>query len=204
MSEPSVHLTVIDNGPLKVENAGKIAFGAEVHEVDGAVWLCRCGESSNAPFCDGSHQKAGFEGTCAQPGEQACKTWEGQRIRTRFNPTACMHVFYCKPLKELRARELAEDGPAGVEAAREIARVVSTCPSGALSYELKTPIEVNEAPQEGPVVEVMEGGEIRIKCAFTGIEPLEGIGARATLCRCGLSKNKPYCDGRHKRRKDWR
>ncbi len=50
----------IPNGPLMVE--GKIEFRA----ADGStfitekVWLCRCGDSANKPFCDGSHKRIGF------------------------------------------------------------------------------------------------------------------------------------------------
>jgi CDGSH-type Zn-finger protein len=61
----SVKITVRDNGPLRVEGegfevldqAGK-AFGLGGRP---AVSLCRCGNSSNKPFCDGTHNKVGFK-----------------------------------------------------------------------------------------------------------------------------------------------
>ena len=61
-----------------------------------------------------------------------------------------------------------------------------------------------EAP--GPALEVVEGGEVRLRGAFGIDQPLqEGQPAtRATLCRCGESKNKPWCDGRHRGRRAFR
>ncbi len=54
---------VIENGPLHV--IGNFSLkgpdGSEL-QVDREAWLCRCGESANKPFCDGSHRKAGFRG----------------------------------------------------------------------------------------------------------------------------------------------
>jgi CDGSH-type Zn-finger protein len=60
-------ITVRNNGPLRLE--GDIAILDE----DGRAWglagrtvvsLCRCGESANKPFCDGSHNRSGFASTC--------------------------------------------------------------------------------------------------------------------------------------------
>lgn len=113
-----------------------------------------------------------------------------------------MHVFYCKPLKELRDRELNGDQ----EAATEIMRIVGTCLSGALTYETKEACEEPEAQTFDVPVEIMEGGEIRIQGAFEINAELQERQHqdRATLCRCGQSKNKPWCDGQHKRKEGFR
>ena len=195
-------ITVLEDGPYKVENARSVRFGDEVIPSDGEVWLCRCGQTSNPPFCDSTHRKVGFSGTCESARDRPIKTWEGRTIRTHFNANACMHVFACQPLKALRAREREGDDAA----AAEIAEVVRGCPSGALTYEW---IEAREeAPEpDGEVdVLVMEGGEIRVQCAFEINEDLQERqrAGRATLCRCGLSSNKPWCDGKHKKREDFR
>ncbi len=198
----NISLTVIENGPLKISGEGMtVRYCGEPVQVEGEdVYVCRCGESSNPPFCDGSHAKTGF---VAEPPEGATKdihVWEGKNIRTFFNPNACMHVFYCKPLKELRKRELEGDS----DAAAEIARVVQSCPSGALSYEAKD--VPAPAVAEQPDIDIMEGGELRIQRGFEINAELQERQAadRATLCRCGLSKNKPWCDGRHKKRPNFR
>lgn len=195
-------LTVTPNGPLKVENAERIRFCGEELERRGTAFLCRCGESKNAPFCDGSHKTNGFSGENQSPGVPTLKIWEGKTLRTTFNEKTCMHVFHCKPLAELRKRE--EEGESG--AAQEIMRVVAACPSGALSYETKEKIEEPmDAPFEADI-DIVEGGEIRVQVDFTINEALHEAqrAARATLCRCGKSKNKPWCDGKHRGRRDFR
>lgn len=201
MSQP-VSITVLPNGPIKVSNAGSAAFCGAALAVEGDLYLCRCGDSANAPFCDGTHRRKGFQGDAEPREPKEIVVWEGRTVRTRFNPNACMHVFYCKPLKELRAAELAGDD----EAATEILRVVASCPSGALGAEVKG--DVREPPPVGerPALDIMEGGELRVQAPFVINAPLpEGLdGDRATLCRCGQSKSKPWCDGRHRGRPDFR
>ena len=195
-------ITVFENGPIKVSNAGKVRYcGADV-PTDGDVFLCRCGESANAPFCDGTHSKIGFDGACETDEDGKIRVWEGRTLDTQFNSKTCMHVFYCKPLKELRARELDGDDAA----ATEIIKVVNSCPSGALSYTLKGECDVPEDQSYDCDIDIVEGGEIRVQGNFSINEPLLELqdANRATLCRCGLSKNKPWCDGRHKKKRDFR
>jgi CDGSH iron-sulfur domain-containing protein 3 len=62
------HIKILDNGPLVV--SGDIPLidseGKEFTKKE-KFFLCRCGGSSNKPFCDGSHKKAGFESTPRSP-----------------------------------------------------------------------------------------------------------------------------------------
>ncbi len=55
-------ITARKNGPLHVKGAVEIvsASGRPICKT-GEHWLCRCGHSKNKPFCDGSHNKAGFK-----------------------------------------------------------------------------------------------------------------------------------------------
>lgn len=201
MSE-RIQVTVIPNGPLKVSRAASLRYAGELRESAEDLYLCRCGESANAPFCDGSHRRVGFDDACPDAPEPQLRVWEGNTLRTVFNTATCMHVFYCKPLNELRARELQGD----TEAAAEIIRVIHTCPSGALSYELKAPVEAPPPGTPEVAIDIIAGGEVRIQADFDINAPrMERQGEdRATLCRCGQSKNKPWCDGRHRARKDFR
>jgi len=57
-------ITVSNNGPLRLE--GEINLCDEKGEVFGLagrtkISLCRCGQSANKPFCDGSHARVGFQ-----------------------------------------------------------------------------------------------------------------------------------------------
>ena len=61
------NITIANNGPIRIEGDIKLV------DATGAAWdlggrtkisLCRCGQSANKPFCDGSHGKTGFQSTC--------------------------------------------------------------------------------------------------------------------------------------------
>jgi CDGSH-type Zn-finger protein len=70
VSENEVKITVRPNGPLRVEGPISLldANGGQ-WDLTGkpAVSLCRCGASANKPFCDGSHNKIGFQATETAP-----------------------------------------------------------------------------------------------------------------------------------------
>lgn len=197
MSRPQI--TILPDGPIQIRDAGSVQFCGQSVAVEGDLYLCRCGQSRNAPFCDGSHRTAGFQGTSAAPPTGEVRVWEGRTLRTRFNTAACMHVLYCKPLNALRERELAGDDAA----AEEIVRVVRSCPSGALTHEAKgdQAAPAQEALDSTIDIDIMEGGEVRVKAAFdiNVPRPAHQPEDRATLCRCGQSASKPWCDGRHRR-----
>lgn len=79
---------------------------------------------------------------------------------------------------------------------------VEKCPSGALSYSLAGAQQEAVASQgETPVVEVSANGPLLIKgpCVVRFADGNEQIRENVTaLCRCGASRNKPYCDGSHR------
>ncbi len=62
-------ITITDNGPYKVEGADGLelvaAHGSAVAVSGDTVYLCRCGGSTNKPFCDGTHSAIGFQGAIA-------------------------------------------------------------------------------------------------------------------------------------------
>ena len=57
-----VQIKAMKNGPLVIEGKAKITDeNGDVNESEGKmIALCRCGQSANKPFCDGSHQKVVF------------------------------------------------------------------------------------------------------------------------------------------------
>ena len=198
-----INVNIIDNGPIQLSGFESIKYCGDTIDSAEQVYLCRCGNSQNAPFCDGTDVKSGFSGENEIKEKQSIRVTEAKTIRISLNPNICMHAFKCKPLVELLKQEL-DAGDSTV--AKEIARIVTTCPSGALSYEMIDDVNEIEFQSSGEV-EIMEGGEIRLKCAIegSGIEAQERQPPnRITICRCGLSKNKPFCDGGHSNKENFR
>jgi CDGSH-type Zn-finger protein len=62
MNEAEVSITPLENGPYLVKGAVTVrdADGNEYHSERATIALCRCGASTNKPFCDGTHSKIGF------------------------------------------------------------------------------------------------------------------------------------------------
>lgn len=72
---PEVTITIRNNGPYRVEGPIRLvdADGNEYPLTPGkGISLCRCGASTNKPFCDGTHSKLGF-----QAAERAVREAEG-------------------------------------------------------------------------------------------------------------------------------
>ena len=77
--------------------------------------------------------------------------------------------------------------------------VIERCPSGALAYTCKNSSKTETAAAENTVHLVYNGplylkGELNIDGAT---DDMPGVKFRAALCRCGQSRNKPFCDNSH-------
>jgi len=121
-------------------------------------------------------------------GEKLTLLYEGKKcIHSRFCVTWGPHVF----LANVEGPWIHPDAM-DVEALAEIAHV---CPSGAIRYRRKDG-KPDEAAPPVNLVSVREAGPYAVRAPIT----LDGRPAdfRLTLCRCGGSKNKPFCDGTHK------
>jgi len=120
----------------------------------------------------------------------------GKKVLIRFEGERCIHSRGCvlgRPdvfVPNVEGEWIHPDA-ASPEAVAELAH---GCPSGAISYE-----RLDGGPQESApkvnTVRVRENGPLALHAAIE----LEGQPPRfrATLCRCGLSKNKPFCDASH-------
>lgn len=66
----SVKITATTDGPYKVEGDVEVVdpTGADATEDRSALYLCRCGESDNKPYCDGTHSKIDFDASEAYGG----------------------------------------------------------------------------------------------------------------------------------------
>ncbi len=69
MSDSEIRISCTPTGPYKVE-AGTPLYDHEGNPIetrDGkAFFLCRCGASTNKPFCDGTHNKIEWDPTLAE------------------------------------------------------------------------------------------------------------------------------------------
>jgi len=214
-----LQITVTRNGPYLVEGSVPIARQTIVADRDGnsVDWrqgdqfetkaecaLCRCGQSAKKPFCDGSHVRVGFDGT-ETAGREPYRTQATEQvgptlILTDVQPL-CAFARFCDVAGQVW--NLVEQE--GSEAARLTAREAGLCPAGRLvawDGETKAEIEPEFEPSIGIVADPVEGvaGPIWVR----GGIPISGadgetyeIRNRVTLCRCGSSANKPFCDGSH-------
>ena len=61
-------IKLIENGPIVLDTDAEfsVEIDGATQSLSGPLFLCRCGQSSNKPFCDSAHRKAGFEGASAE------------------------------------------------------------------------------------------------------------------------------------------
>jgi len=170
-------------------------------EADEPYDLCRCGRSNDKPFCDGSHETNGFDGTeTADRTDIADRRFEfpaGEGVVT-FDLATCEHAGFCGD-RFTNWRRLARK--AADPAVRErLMQMVRLCPSGALEMRPEADGEQLEPALPVSIGVVRDGpywvrGGIRIRGADGTTYEVRN---RVTLCRCGHSETKPFCDGSHK------
>ena len=173
-------------------------------EVGPSYKLCRCGRSENKPFCDDTHLKIGFDGTetaTRQPLSAQAKTYEGPTLELTDAKVLCASARFCHPGGKIWSLVGQADS-----ASRELAiREAAHCPSGRLVLRDREGGGVLEDVLEPSICVVEDtplgcSGPLWVRGGI-GIESEDGKPYekrnRATLCRCGASKNKPFCDGSH-------
>jgi len=214
-----MRIEVTEDGPYRVTGSVPLAVQTivsdaeggsiewrqgELLDTDGEYRLCRCGQSANKPFCDGSHRRTGFDGRetasrqpyLAQAGEE-----DGPAVALTDAESLCAYARFCDvggSIWRLVKRRDAESTSLAVGQAER-------CPSGRLvvwdrgtqeSHEpdLDPSIGLVQDPEEGVSGPLWVRGGIPIASADgSEYEPRN----RVTLCRCGASMNKPFCDGSH-------
>ncbi|MDR2967057.1 MAG: CDGSH iron-sulfur domain-containing protein [Methanobacteriaceae archaeon] len=166
--------------------------------------LCRCGNSKNKPFCDGIHAHSDFNGeeiASKNIYKEKTRIFETDRYKLIDAIELCDHSRFC--LREGGIRNLIKKGDfKSIAIAKKEAAL---CPSGRLLLWDKEKNISTEKTFDKEIVLIYDDemnceGPIWLK----GKIPLESsnqelyeIRNRVTLCRCGKSKNKPFCDGNH-------
>ena len=216
--QPTPRIVIQENGPYEVTGEPVLTKRAQSESIHGEPldWdlvgtddadykrrerylLCRCGQSNTKPYCDGTHEKADFDGTLTaspQPSPGRRTTTEGEGISLTDDPTLCEHAGFCGTrFTNVWAMMERTSDPEVRERAR---RMIANCPSGRLGFG---PGHENLEPEYEPSVATIKDGPLWVRGGIQ-MESADGQAYerlnRMTLCRCGRSDNKPYCDGSHK------
>ncbi len=199
VSGPTIHQR--DGGPLVVSALPALTDDAGAAlAVRPVMALCRCGASNNKPLCDGSHNAIGFDST---PSDDRSKdqvlTYEGEEITVHYNRLLCSHAAECGRRQKAAFDSSRKPWIIPDNATKDgIMEVVGACPSGALRFSAPGAVPEHSHPA-APGITVERDGPYRVTGVSLPGSP-QATGAspdKFVLCRCGASKNKPFCDGSH-------
>lgn len=203
---PLVHKTQIvsEHGEPLTWKTGKVIETPEKYE------LCRCGQSEFKPFCDVTHATIDFDGTESADTRVTadrqvvfqCAT----KILVKRDYSLCMEAGFCGN----RITNVEEMVPHtdDTQVRAQVMAMIERCPSGSYVYSIEEgedDIEPDLPQQIAVTTEITSDGPIAGPLWVTGNIPIERADGqpfetrnRVTLCCCGLSKNKPLCDGAHR------
>lgn len=132
--------------------------------------------------------------------DEQSKAYTGQRIVVRYTPKRCIHFAACvRGLPEVfdpkrRPWIVPDQVDAGM-----LAAVVQQCPTGALHFERQDGGPAEQVPAQASV-QIAADGPLYLHGDIV-VQEADGTpivtDTRVALCRCGMSKNKPFCDGTH-------
>jgi CDGSH-type Zn-finger protein/uncharacterized Fe-S cluster protein YjdI len=132
----------------------------------------------------------------ASVSEEGVEIVHGKGLTIKFNGKRCIHSRFCvlwQP-QVYKANAVGAWIDPDADSLEASIAVAHNCPSGAIQYERHDGGPAEPAPRVN-LINVRESGPLAVRAQIH----LKGspIGMRATLCRCGASKNKPFCDGSH-------
>ncbi len=218
-------IVVLDDGPYKVQGGVPLVRKTQVVSEYGEplTWkkedtietadpyiLCRCGHSHDKPFCDATHWETPFdatEGAATGPTAERQRTLAGgTHIVVKRDDALCTGSGFCGNRVTNVERMVPDTGNTQVRA--QVMAMVERCPSGTLTYAVEpgqADVEPDLPRQIAVVTDITSDGPVTGPLWVTGSIPVERADGRplearnrVMLCGCGLSKNKPLCDGAHR------
>jgi CDGSH-type Zn-finger protein len=187
------------------ENRESVAWAeSERVEPGRTVSLCRCGSSAHKPYCDGMHTKVSFDGTETAPHTpyaEAAMPIEGPTLVLMDEVDLCARARYCVAKGKIWHRIEDPDG----DSRKVVIEQSEMCPAGRYTAVDCDTGHVNEPGLEQSIGLVEDpqaavSGPLWIRGGVPVVsaegEPYE-VRNRVTLCRCGSSSNKPFCDSTH-------
>lgn len=216
---PNIRIQVTKDGPYLVTGGVPLADQTIETDAEGTSlgWrkgrefeapqeyeLCRCGHSENKPFCDGHHSTVGFDGTETASRDrylQQAEEIDGPDVVLTDAPPLCAFARFCDAKDGIwnQATRAGEGEDVRREAmncvgGRLVAWVVEGEQAAALEPDAEPSIGVVHDPGMGVAGGYRVWGGIQV----TGADGHNyEVRNRVALCRCGSSRNMPFCDGTH-------
>lgn len=219
MKPNNIKVKVTHQGPYEVSGLDRVSTETIVPDQEGASWeyqrdgqlkssdqpmaLCRCGHTKHAPFCDDSHEHTEWDGTETAPFRpimEGAQAFEGPNLTLYDNQNYCAYARFC----DAKGRIWNLVGMGTPQTDQLAIREAFHCPAGRLMMykntgeALEPELDAEISPLKDPVMDC--DGPLFVKGGIQ-VESEDGRGYeirnRQTLCRCGQSSNKPFCDGSH-------
>jgi CDGSH-type Zn-finger protein len=199
----AIRFSLKPNGPIMLTAEGedfpvlRAAIGEDI-KLDKTVFLCRCGESQNKPYCDGAHVLAEYseENRCTNDNLLNAVAPD---ITVHFNRSICSGAGECvRGLPAVfisGAKDWIQPDQGSVD---EVIATVLKCPSGALTYTVAGKTEIKDESEVS--VRIVKNGPYEVTGPVELDAPKWSKNASRTcfaLCRCGRSANAPFCDYSH-------
>ena len=221
MSKDKETIVITENGPyavpdgIRCNNASLVCDEGGVSESwqvrgdydtgsEETYYLCRCGHSRKKPFCDASHEKTGFRGR-EKPErfgyEDRAERYRGPGLDLLDDKSLCVVARFCDKGDSIWNMVARSDDPTVRET---VIREACDCPGGRLTAVARDGRRIEpDLPREISLVNDPSRnmrGPLWVK---GGIPVRDAAGRqyeernRVALCRCGESRNMPFCDATH-------